>query len=64
MENLFEFISIAIGLFGIFYAILTNRQKTKMEHMVRIHLSGIAGNIKSIRKKHQMVVDSFRKNTR
>lgn len=50
MENMVEFISIGIGLVGVLYAILTNRQKTKMENMVRIHLSGIAGNIKAIRK--------------
>jgi hypothetical protein len=50
MENMVEFISIGIGFAGVLYAILTNRQKAKMENMVRIHLSGIAGNIKAIRK--------------
>ena len=50
MENIFDVLGITIGLTGVLYAILTNRQKAKMENMVRIHLSGIAGDIKEIRK--------------
>jgi len=50
MDYLMNYISITVGIIGAFYAILSNRQKAKMENMVRIHLSGIAGDIQVVRE--------------
>ncbi len=59
MEYFFDFLGIAIGLSGFLYAVLTNRQKAKMETMVRIHLSGIAGDVKEIRENTKLSWSHF-----
>jgi len=50
MDTLFSLLSICIGIAGIVYALMVNREKAKLENLVRSKLRGLAGNICKIRQ--------------
>ncbi len=56
---LLSIISVAIGFGGFIYAILTNREKKKLENMVKVSLSTTAGNIEKIRESAKWAWQHF-----
>lgn len=59
IEMLLSVISVMIGVLGIFYAWFSNREKHKLENMIRINLSGMAGDVIKIRQSAQWAWDNF-----
>jgi hypothetical protein len=45
MDTWLSILGICIGIAGLFCAVMTNREKAKLENLVRSKLRGIAGNI-------------------
>lgn len=59
MEMLLSLMSVALGVGGIIYAILTNREKKKLENVVKVSLSTTAGNIEKIRQSAHWAWEHF-----
>ena len=49
METILGYLGVALGIAGIVYAYSTNREKARLENLVKAELRGLAGNIRSIR---------------
>jgi hypothetical protein len=50
MDTWLSILSIGIGIAGMVYAVMTNREKAKIENLIRSELRGLAGNICKIRQ--------------
>ena len=59
MEMLLSIISVALGVGGIAYAVITNLEKTKLEKMIKVSLSTTAGNIAKIRESAEWAWQHF-----
>ena len=49
-ELIISFISVAVGVAGLVYAIMTNRQKSNLEKLISAELRGMAANIEFVQK--------------
>lgn len=49
MEIALSIIGVALGAAGLVYAVMTNREKARLEKLVQAELRGLAGNIEQIR---------------
>ena len=50
MVTLLSVLSVCIGVVAIVYAVMVNREKAKLEKLVRSGLRGLAGNICKVRQ--------------
>jgi hypothetical protein len=50
MDTWLSILSICIGVAGMVYAVMTNRERAKLENLVRSELRGLAGNICKIKQ--------------
>ncbi len=60
MEMFLETVSICIGIAGVIYACIVERQKAKLEDLIRENLQGMAGNICKIIESSEFAWNNFR----